>query len=437
MISAGRILIKPCGEWKADVTYRMLDLVNHNGYAYLAKRTVIGIEPNGHPDEWHNLLDINKAVEEALSNELAESVGKMLEERFAEMLSEARYVTDLFADFDVPTFVRWDTNTANTPYKAGLTTCYEGFALVFGNYATNHTISAWAKGVTKAECFTHTVSDGTVIGWDGYINKSGGTMTGDLILNANPTRDMQAATKKYVDEVTKYIDNATLESYYAFCANVNSDAIDCAFGKNNEDRIRRLGLQMAMYAWFKGDSKEEYPFTELVKVNSLEDFKENLQAFSELISNQNLLSLFVRGLDNVYELSYPSDAILREIVYIEERHGSSSIVTRTHAFTVTQDMLNGVVPIFMFYKLGIPGQNTALYANLYFNNILVDSVNEDDENISDNGYTRRKKRNAILVDWSDYNITSPGDYEIKMELFGYYNAPTVSGCWLSIRTFTE
>ena len=31
MISAGRVLIKPCGEWKADVTYYMLDLVNHNG----------------------------------------------------------------------------------------------------------------------------------------------------------------------------------------------------------------------------------------------------------------------------------------------------------------------------------------------------------------------------------------------------------------------
>ena len=181
MISAGRVLIKPCGEWKADVTYYMLDLVNHNGYAYLAKRTVVGIEPsNDYPEYWHNMLDINKVVEDAISGTLADDVGKLLEERFAELLSEARYVTDLFADFDVPTFVRWDTYTANTPYTAGLTTCYEGFALVFGKYATNHTISAWAKGGLKNECFTHTVSDGKVIGWDKTISASGGTMTGPL-----------------------------------------------------------------------------------------------------------------------------------------------------------------------------------------------------------------------------------------------------------------
>lgn len=33
----------------------------------------------------------------------------------------------------------------------------------------------------------------------GALQKSGGTMTGNLILNANPTQNMQAATKEYVD----------------------------------------------------------------------------------------------------------------------------------------------------------------------------------------------------------------------------------------------
>lgn len=33
----------------------------------------------------------------------------------------------------------------------------------------------------------------------GALQKSGGTMTGNLILNANPTQNMQAATKQYVD----------------------------------------------------------------------------------------------------------------------------------------------------------------------------------------------------------------------------------------------
>jgi hypothetical protein len=35
---------------------------------------------------------------------------------------------------------------------------------------------------------------------EGALPKSGGTMTGNLILNAAPTSDLQAATKKYVDD---------------------------------------------------------------------------------------------------------------------------------------------------------------------------------------------------------------------------------------------
>lgn len=35
---------------------------------------------------------------------------------------------------------------------------------------------------------------------EGALPKSGGTMTGDLILNTAPTSDLQAATKKYVDD---------------------------------------------------------------------------------------------------------------------------------------------------------------------------------------------------------------------------------------------
>ena len=38
---------------------------------------------------------------------------------------------------------------------------------------------------------------------NGALPKSGGTMTGNLILNAEPTSDLQAATKKYVDNSMK------------------------------------------------------------------------------------------------------------------------------------------------------------------------------------------------------------------------------------------
>lgn len=261
MNSAGRVLIKPCGEWKADVTYFMLDLVNHNGYAYLAKRTVVGIEPsNDYPEYWHNMLDINKVVEDAISGTLADDVGKLLEERFAELLSEARYVTDLFADFDVPTFVRWDTHTANTPYTAGLTTCHEGFALVFGKYATNHTISAWAKGGLKNDCFTHTVSDSKVIGWDKSISASGDTMTGPLGLGGGKgsvSADEEGTfiqASKNDDEFTRLEvvnpskEGASIEDAVKFVTAENGEVKDYnLFGEHNPDKIKSLGyVKMTM-----------------------------------------------------------------------------------------------------------------------------------------------------------------------------------------------
>lgn len=49
---------------------------------------------------------------------------------------------------------------------------------------------------------------------EGALPKSGGTMTGNLILNAAPTSDLQAATKKYVDDakivITKFTSTTAL-----------------------------------------------------------------------------------------------------------------------------------------------------------------------------------------------------------------------------------
>ena len=59
MASAGRILIMPKGEWNAETTYEMLDLVCHNGKSWLAKKDVVGIEPSEANEEyWHDLLSL-------------------------------------------------------------------------------------------------------------------------------------------------------------------------------------------------------------------------------------------------------------------------------------------------------------------------------------------------------------------------------------------
>lgn len=176
--SAGRVLIKPKGDWDSTTTYEMLDLVNHNGYAFLAKRTVVGIEPSDeYPEYWHNLLDMQKIVENSISETVADDVGNILEERFRDILSEARLVTNLNADFTEATFVQWNNKTMNTPATAGLTESAEGFALVFGTVETNRTLIAWTS---DGESFISCVKNGVVHEWEKYISSSGGTLTGPL-----------------------------------------------------------------------------------------------------------------------------------------------------------------------------------------------------------------------------------------------------------------
>lgn len=69
MATAGRILIMPKGAYNASVTYEMLDLVNYNGTSWLAKKTVVGIEPNDANSEyWHNMVNIDEYLEEKLSD---------------------------------------------------------------------------------------------------------------------------------------------------------------------------------------------------------------------------------------------------------------------------------------------------------------------------------------------------------------------------------
>lgn len=57
MASAGRILIMPKGSWKAETEYEMLDLVEHENRAWIAKKVCKGIEPSDANSEyWHDMF---------------------------------------------------------------------------------------------------------------------------------------------------------------------------------------------------------------------------------------------------------------------------------------------------------------------------------------------------------------------------------------------
>ena len=59
MASAGRILIMPKGNYDSSTTYEMLDMVYYNGSSWIAKKTVVGIEPSvSNTEHWHRMSDI-------------------------------------------------------------------------------------------------------------------------------------------------------------------------------------------------------------------------------------------------------------------------------------------------------------------------------------------------------------------------------------------
>ena len=64
-------------------------------------------------------------------------------------LSKAVYCSDLLETSESARFVQWNGNTLNTPYKAGLTDCAEGFAFCYGNWNDYMTVIAFAKNSNK------------------------------------------------------------------------------------------------------------------------------------------------------------------------------------------------------------------------------------------------------------------------------------------------
>lgn len=164
-------------------------------------------------------------------------------------------MSDLLGAQNVPTFVRWDTNTANTPYKAGLTGgAAEGFAMVYGNYSTWLTAIAWVKGAGGSQ-YMFSVDQGNVKGWTQVASKDdlksyfpdyyGSQITNDVMnlnnkLNgvwyggvAGSTNNLPAGVKNALVRILKYSSSA-----------VFLEVIDMDTG------VRHSNLWQASAGWF-------------------------------------------------------------------------------------------------------------------------------------------------------------------------------------------
>ena len=76
---------------------------------------------------------------------------------------KAIYSSDLFQNYQTPIFVRWDANTENTPFKAGLTTAQLGFAFIYGN--PNNYFTAVAIAQSERRIYTYSRTPEKVSSW--------------------------------------------------------------------------------------------------------------------------------------------------------------------------------------------------------------------------------------------------------------------------------
>ena len=83
-------------------------------------------------------------------------------------IGNAPYSADLMSDRNVPAFLRWDSETLNTPYTAGLTTATSGFAFAYGQYSGWQTVVAFITGLEMA--FVHVTGNGEPSGWTAFIS---------------------------------------------------------------------------------------------------------------------------------------------------------------------------------------------------------------------------------------------------------------------------
>lgn len=82
-------------------------------------------------------------------------------------LSKASFSSNLLAESASPRFMEWNGNTLNTPFKAGLTDCQEGFALCYGNRNSYMTVIAFAKNSNKMWAWSKVTN-----AWVEYATKS-------------------------------------------------------------------------------------------------------------------------------------------------------------------------------------------------------------------------------------------------------------------------
>ena len=95
------------------------------------------------------------------------SDSQALANNLSQNLYKAVYTDDIFITSDRPVFVYWNGSTKNTPFKAGLTDCQEGFAFSYGAWADYMTVVCFVKNDSRMWVWSKSRNE-----WVEYASKS-------------------------------------------------------------------------------------------------------------------------------------------------------------------------------------------------------------------------------------------------------------------------
>ena len=210
-------------------------------------------------------IDLNSLISEGIASFTAEEVAEYLDSRYRDIFAKAEYSADLFADTDKPTFVKWDSATENTPYKAGLTTATIGFALVFGSKQADHTVISWAVGNDVKYSFNHRFIMSNDKGWDSYISSAGDVMSGPLGLGGGKGTVSADNEGSYIESVAdnengKRINvshSVPIENAVSLIDNVNGEKVSYKLlGEHNLSMLDGIGYSKIKVDSYLGENSK-------------------------------------------------------------------------------------------------------------------------------------------------------------------------------------
>lgn len=156
----------------------------------LLKNMISGIDVN----------DGNKVPSSAYIHSLVERIGmgtaleggfdnltaglNSVNNNLSQNLYKAVYTDDIFITSDRPVFVYWNGSTKNTPFKAGLTDCQEGFAFRYGAWADYMTVVCFVKNDSRMWVWSKSRNE-----WVEYASKSDSLRFSRTYIDGNPYAD--------------------------------------------------------------------------------------------------------------------------------------------------------------------------------------------------------------------------------------------------------